>query len=103
MRNSHRDVRKNGKLEKRYLGPYTITECLGKGVYKLSSTKTGEHCVFSCIVVCRIFVQVTSSIIIQPYFGSSLIGFGQFMTKIWSNVDALLFELYKYTTQNNLN
>ena len=45
------------------------------------------------------FVQVMSSIIIQPYFGSSLIGFGQFMTKIWSNVDALLFELYKYTTQ----
>ena len=55
MRNSHRDGRKNGKLEKCYLGPYTITECLGKGVYKLSSTKTGEHCVFSYIVVCRIF------------------------------------------------
>ena len=51
MRNSHQDGRKNGKLE--YLGPYTITECLGKGVYKLSSTKTGEHCVFSYIVVCR--------------------------------------------------
>ena len=39
MRNSHQDGRKNGKLEKRYLGPYKITEYKGKGVYKLSSTK----------------------------------------------------------------
>ena len=42
MRNSHRDGRKNGKLEKRYLGPYKIAECLGKGVYKLCSVKTGK-------------------------------------------------------------
>ena len=34
LRNSHHDGRKNGKLEKIYLGPYEVAENLNKGVLK---------------------------------------------------------------------
>ena len=37
VRNSARDGRKGGKLEQRWLGPYTIAESLEKGRYILQN------------------------------------------------------------------
>ena len=42
LRNSAQDGRKGGKLQQRWLGPYKISEFVGKGVYKLISLKTGR-------------------------------------------------------------
>ena len=40
LRNSAQDGRKGGKLQQRWLGPYEITEFVGKGVYKLINPKS---------------------------------------------------------------
>ena len=42
LRNSAKDGRKGDKLAKRWLGPYIIEECVGKGVYRLSNHATGR-------------------------------------------------------------
>ena len=42
LRNNARDGRKGDKLVKRWLGPYRITEHIGKGVYRLSNPATGR-------------------------------------------------------------
>lgn len=43
LRNSARDGRKGDKLSQRWLGPYTVTQDLGKGLYKLRNGKTGKE------------------------------------------------------------
>ena len=42
LRNSARDGRKGDKLSKRWLGPYKVSEVLGKGLYRLANPKTGQ-------------------------------------------------------------
>ena len=42
LRNSARDGRKGDKLSKRWLGPYKVSEVLGKGLYRLANPKTGH-------------------------------------------------------------
>ena len=42
LRNSARDGRKGDKLNKRWLGPYTVDEVLGKGLYRLANPNTGR-------------------------------------------------------------
>ena len=41
LKNSRKESRKGDKLAPRWVGPYTIHESLGKGVYRLSNPKTG--------------------------------------------------------------
>ena len=41
MRNSARESKKGDKMKPRWLGPYTIEESLGKGVYRVSNVATG--------------------------------------------------------------
>ena len=40
--NSARDGRKGDKLSKLWLGPYKVSEVLGKGLYLLANPKTGH-------------------------------------------------------------
>lgn len=42
LRNSAKDGRKGDKLAKWWLGPYTVEECVGKGVYRLSILASGR-------------------------------------------------------------
>ncbi len=42
LRNSARECKKGDKLKPRWLGPYTVVECLGKGVFKIANPKTGK-------------------------------------------------------------
>ncbi len=42
VRNSARDSRKGGKLNKRWLGPYTITSLKEKGLYRVKNPHTGR-------------------------------------------------------------
>ena len=41
LKNSKKESRKGDKLAPRWVGPYSIHESLGKGVYRLSNLKTG--------------------------------------------------------------
>ena len=58
MRNSHRDGRKNGKFEQRYLGLYRIAQHLGKEVYKLESVKTSK------IVIITIALHLLAMVVV---------------------------------------
>ena len=53
LRNAQRDSRKGGKFNKRWLGPYTINDYLGKGIilYKLENAVTG-HVLKKAVNVC---------------------------------------------------
>ena len=42
LHNSRRDGRKGDKLQKPWIGPYTVVESLGKGRYVLSNLKNGR-------------------------------------------------------------
>ncbi|XP_064383224.1 uncharacterized protein LOC135348618 isoform X3 [Halichondria panicea] len=42
LRNSARECKKGDKLKPRWLGPYTVVECLDKGVFKIANPKTGK-------------------------------------------------------------
>ena len=42
LRNSARVGRKGDKLSKRWLGPYKVSEVLGKGLHRLANLKTGH-------------------------------------------------------------
>lgn len=50
LENTHQKQRKGGKLEPLWLGPYTISRDLGKGVYELKNEegqilkKKSQHC-----------------------------------------------------------
>ena len=57
LRNSARDGRKGDKLAKRWLGPYTIEEEVGKGLYMLTNPSTGKtlkKAVNGCKWVCKL-------------------------------------------------
>ena len=41
VRNSARESKKGDKMKPRWLGPYSIEESLGKGVYRVSNNSTG--------------------------------------------------------------
>jgi hypothetical protein len=41
LKNSKRDTKKGDKTKPRWLGPYTISRVLGKGVFQLCNQKTG--------------------------------------------------------------
>ena len=43
-----RKKRKGGKLDSKYVGPYTIVKALGKGLYRLEDVKDPSH------IICRV-------------------------------------------------
>ena len=61
MRNSQRDSCKGGKLDQRWLGPYKISEDLGKGVFKLKNPSSG-HILKKTVNSCRL----------KPYYSESI-------------------------------
>jgi hypothetical protein len=42
LKNSKKESKKGDKLKPRYLGPYTVEDTLGKGVYIISNPTTGR-------------------------------------------------------------
>ena len=53
LRNSQRDGRKGGKLQKRWIGPYSVSDSLGKGVYKLCNPTNGKN-LKKAVNICRL-------------------------------------------------
>ena len=60
LRNSQRDTKKGDKMKVRWLGPYTVHESLGKGVYRL---KNRHGTVLKAgINICRLKLYLTNEV-----------------------------------------
>ena len=61
LRNSQRDGRKGGKLQKRWIGPYSVSDSLGKGVYKLCNPTNGKN-LKKAVNICRLKIYHSKNV-----------------------------------------
>ena len=58
MKDFKRKKREGGKLDNRWLGPYTITKALGKGLYELKEQKGDKVCAGLLTVYVSVIYEV---------------------------------------------